>query len=193
MGILQVGLDQLAFVIHTDGKKYEGLSMCELGNQHLFLDGPGRPAKPHFESLGVRHTSIDINGLDGALPLDLTHDLTNTEHRERYDVVTDFGTSEHVPDAYACHRNIHYFCKPNGIIFHVSPKTGHWPEHGYHYMSQDSVFTLAKLCGYEILMYETMPALGNITSGWQCHFAYKRPAGEFITREQFNTVPILKS
>src|ERR1041384_5416258 len=66
-------------------------SMLELGNK---VTGAGLVYKSVFEAMGIRHVSVDWNGKDGALPLDLRQPL----NLGRFDMVTNFGTSEHVED-----------------------------------------------------------------------------------------------
>jgi hypothetical protein len=62
-----------------------GTSMLELGDKQ----DAGRVYKPWFESLGFRHVSVDINGLNGALPLDLREPL----NLGTFDMVCNIGTS----------------------------------------------------------------------------------------------------
>jgi len=66
------------------GLSYDGLIWCELGNQQHHNGGV---AKDVYVKLGVDHTSIDINGKDGALQIDLDFPVTD-ELLNRFDVVT---------------------------------------------------------------------------------------------------------
>ena len=80
-----------------------GASMLELGNK---VKGD-LVYKKLFESLGFRHVSVDMNGKDGALPKDLRQPLK----LGTFDMVTNFGTTEHVAPGdrdgqTACWRNI---------------------------------------------------------------------------------------
>src|ERR1700690_2184899 len=53
---------------------------------------------PPFAWTGPRfhYASIDIDGSPGSIPLDLNYDEVPTELIGKYDVVTNFGTTEHV-------------------------------------------------------------------------------------------------
>lgn len=93
--------------------------MIELGNKKTDVVW-----KHEFEKMGISHTSIDWNGKDGALPLDLTKPI----YIEQADVVTNFGTSEHVLDQEMCFENIHNLSKI--WMVHQVPYVGNWENHG---------------------------------------------------------------
>ena len=81
---------------------YSGLHWCELGNQRF----GSVAAKTVYQRKGVIHTSIDINGLDGAIPLDLDTPIP-ANMRQKFRVVTNYGTSEHVNNQYSAFKNVH--------------------------------------------------------------------------------------
>jgi len=115
--------------------------ICELGNQHLKYADPellsyltvmgmngALTGKELFTSLGMDHTSIDINGRDGALPYDLCCPLPIGLLGE-WDIVTNFGTSEHVPYQYNCFKNIHDLASTDCVMLHIvsaNPRHGGW-------------------------------------------------------------------
>ena len=75
--------------------------VIELGNQTILFDKHyGKAAKVVLEEC-YDHVSIDINGRDGALPYDLNQRI----ELPPADVVTDFGTGEHVDDFYQLWKN----------------------------------------------------------------------------------------
>jgi SAM-dependent methyltransferase len=106
-------------------------TMCELGNKKNVRG----TYKNYFEQHGIEHVSIDINGEDGALPLDLAQLIIPKDIRGPFDVVTNFGTSEHVVDQLTCWRNILRLTKVNGYVISVTPLPGDWTWHGYYYPS----------------------------------------------------------
>src|SRR3989338_5277340 len=67
-----------------------GLKMCELGNQQIRKSAAritkAKTGKEYFSSLGYDHTSIDRNGLDGALPLDLCEPIHIRKPRRSSDL-----------------------------------------------------------------------------------------------------------
>jgi len=116
-------------------------TMLELGNKKnkkgLYKD--------HFVALGIAHTSVDLNGLDGALPLDLQKPLNLGQ---RFDIVTNFGTSEHVDNQEACWRNILDHC--GRVLVSTTPLPGDWKWHGRWYPRPDFFTTLAKDNGFSL-------------------------------------------
>lgn len=166
------------------------LRMLELGNQ-LIHDGvyPPRSAKPYFTALGFDHTSVDLNGLDGALPYDLCAPFL---FDRGFDVATDFGTSEHVSNLWQCLENLHSNVNPGGLLFHSNPEPGSWPEHGFWYRTRDFYEAFAKLAGYEIVDLHRHAAVGNTTDGWETTCCMRRGTKAFPTKEAFTEVPLAK-
>ncbi len=142
-----------------------GLRMVELGNQ--LIGGHGQAtglksfiptSKVFFECLGFEHTSIDINGLDGAIPLDLNEPIIDEDLTGQFDIVTNIGTSEHVSNQAMCFENIDRLCRDGGIIINASPYGDVWGDHAGHWYLHQSFYDLAEKYDYEFL---THPVLLN--------------------------------
>lgn len=120
--------------------------MLELGNKKN-SDGV---YKHYFESLGIEHTSIDWNGEDGALPLDLREPIY--KQFEQFDMTTNVGTTEHVSFQRGVWENIHYLTAVYGVIVSITPYPGgdNWWWHGEWYPRQEFFTAFAFLNGYEI-------------------------------------------
>jgi len=165
-----------------------GLKLCELGNQQIRGSAASittaTTGKEFYQSLGYDHTSIDLNGLDGALPLDLCKPIQNAELVDQFDVLTNSGTSEHVEDQYECFRNIHCLVKPQGVIIHLNPKTGSWSGHGLYYYTPNFHRELARRCDYELLR-ELDLAVGKKTNYLVCVGLRKRVNNPFISPADF--------
>lgn len=81
------------------------------------------PTKYFFEHMGLKHTSVDLNGFDGSLRLDCRQDLTG--NLDKADVITNIGFSEHVGEGdvkdniirnqYTIFKNMHDLGK--GMLF----------------------------------------------------------------------------
>jgi hypothetical protein len=194
MGIVPLSLEFLRKHIGLVGG-FIGCRMLELGDQQMYshmIIVEGSAAKFFFESIGVLHTSIDVNGQFGALPIDLSKPILNPEMEKAFDVVTDFGTSEHVgpklEHLYECRLNCHRFCRPGGILLFMNPKTGHWPAHGYHYFSKLFYERIALAAGYGLLEISEHPTLGNTFDGWQVHAAFQRRLQDFPDFQEFSRI-----
>lgn len=118
--------------------------MLELGNKK----NPDGVYKSAFESIGIEHVSVDWNGLDGALKLDLR--LPQWETLGQFDMVTNFGTTEHVDAQEGVWRNIHECLKVGGTLISMTPYPGDWSWHGEFYPTETFYRQLALLNGYEI-------------------------------------------
>jgi len=126
-----------------------GDSMLELGNK---IKGQ-MVYKDVFESLGFRHVSVDMNGLNGALPLDLRKPL----NLGTFDMVTNIGTSEHVSQncyngQIACWRNIVEAMHIGSVFVSVTPKPGvtKWKHHGRWYPRKEFFMDLAECNGMAV-------------------------------------------
>lgn len=183
MGITKSSLDRLArHHLLQPGK------MLELGAQNLYdKEHYGQVAKQYFEGLGIEHLSWDITPHQGAIAVDLREEVPVAQ---LYDVVTDFGTTEHVSgNYYMAHRNIHNHCKVGGYIVHENPKTGNWPGHGCNYVDMEFYTALARLCNYRVVELGEEYAMGNTIDGCNVVVVLRRlDGGAFISEEQFNSI-----
>jgi len=149
MGLRIYTINYIHDMINRAGFKLSGLRMCELGNQLIKDNYKGfSVAKEYFESVGIDHVSIDINGKNGALPLDLNNHLP-AYIINKFDVVTNIGTSEHVKNNSMCFQNIHDLCVDGGIMIHLLPAVG--VKHGIRQYSCDWFRDLSKHRNYSIL------------------------------------------
>lgn len=119
-----------------------GQTMLELGNKK----NVDRTYKRHFESVGLKHTSVDWNAQDGALKLDLRKPLA----LGTFDMVTNIGTSEHVSDQAGVWRNICEAMHIGSVLVSTTPLPGDWCWHGSHYPEECFYRALAALNGLEI-------------------------------------------
>jgi SAM-dependent methyltransferase len=179
--------------------------MLELGNQYLYVGHKPFPqypdkfvnstmrhgvvAKLYWEQAGYRHVSLDVNGQDGALAYDLCLPFNLGE---QFDVITDFGTSEHVSDLYACLENVWRHCKPGGLLMHANPKPGNWPGHGNWYRDEDFYRALVQVQpGTELVEVRAAPSLGNTTEGWLTYAVVRKNAAvPWMDRAAFAGLPV---
>jgi hypothetical protein len=174
---------------------FAGCRMMELGDQQMYCNPgilEGSPAKAWLESRGVKHTSIDTNGLLGALPLNLAEPIDNPEFVSAFEAVTDFGTSEHVgPDLrhlYNCRANCHKWARTGGLLLFMNPKTGCWPLHGYHYFTAEHYQRLAASCHYRILEITEAPTCLNAVA-YEVRAAFvKEEDNAFIPFEAYQAI-----
>jgi hypothetical protein len=164
-------------------------SMLELGAQNIYTaEDYGEIAKHYFtNNWGIDHVSWDITPHQGAIETDLRNVIPVAR---QFDIVTDYGTSEHVNgNYYQVHKNIHNHCTAGGIIVHENPSTGHWPGHGCNYINKEFYEGLCKEAGYELIELQEEYAMGNTTDGKNiCAVIRKVKDTKFISEEQFNSI-----
>jgi SAM-dependent methyltransferase len=71
------------------------------------------------------------------------------ENLPQFDVVTDFGTIEHVYDMTAALRAMHRLLKPGGLALHVVPVFA-YPNHGFHTPNPNFFPEFARANGYAL-------------------------------------------
>jgi hypothetical protein len=149
-------------LVKVFGSDWNNLTMLELGNQHISSNEKYRygTGKDYYSSVGFNHISVDINGEDGALPLDLRYPSQFEQFVNKIDVLTNFGTTEHVEPhdtQYECYSILHNCVKLGGLMVHVLPDVyeldqyGAWSGHCTNYYSHEFFKMFAEECGYEIL------------------------------------------
>jgi hypothetical protein len=77
------------------------------------------------------------------------HQLADAQ-QEAFDVVFNFGTTEHVFNQYNCFKALHEAAKPGAFIFHQVPCTGYM-DHGYWIYSPRLFIDLAEANDYEVV------------------------------------------
>lgn len=147
MGILA---EPAQFIRDLNLKK--GFSVCELGDQWVTYIKPERVlAANFFRSLGCGHyVSIDANGR-GSCAFDLNRPIP--EPIGQFDLVTDFGTGEHIFNQAQVWKTVHQLTKPKGYIAFDRPFQG-YPEHCFYNTHETLFRDLAAANGYEIMRLE---------------------------------------
>jgi len=165
MGIKTESLKLILDHISDCGRSKNSMSirMAELGNQHLkFSDSTLAPylhtlgfdpeklitGKDLFVGMGMDHVSIDLNGKDGSLEYDLCAPLPENMHL-LWDMVTNLGTSEHVPCQYNCFKNIHNLAAAGSVMIHVVSAN---PSHGGWNYDEGFFYALAEANDYKVLL-----------------------------------------
>lgn len=153
-------------------------SMYELGNKA----NANGTYKAYFESLGIHHISIDLNGQDGALALDLTQPL----QLEPFDMVTNFGTTEHVEDQKPVFENIHLMATKR--MAHVVPMVGNWKGHGQWYVKRDFFEELAAQNGYTIISLDIRHPPRSVNRALVCCLLDRGSQADFM----FENMPLVR-
>lgn len=147
------------------------MRMLELGNQAIRKNAQASykintsKSKIYFLEQGCNHYSIDWNGLDGAIPLDLTLPIPIPKFMKYFDIVTDFGDMEHVRGFedwmegvghWVAWKNIHDMGKVGCLYVHTVPMVGSFKGHGSYHYTLEFFENLCKVNDYEILILKAV-------------------------------------
>tara|TARA_Y100000310_G_C20470124_1_gene709574 strand:+ start:136 stop:756 length:621 start_codon:yes stop_codon:yes gene_type:complete len=129
---------------------YRGSRVLGIGDDVDFRHG--LPAKNIYYARGVdEHVSFDINGKNGAVPLDLNMEIPNKYHNV-FNIVTNYGTIEHVNNQYSVFKNIHDAATVGAVFIHGFPLMGNWPLHGRYYYCPCVLRDLCRRIGYKMVV-----------------------------------------
>jgi hypothetical protein len=106
-------------------------------------------AREFWTWLGLNYASIDIDGSPGSIALDLNYDEVPTELVGRYDIVTNFGTTEHVANQLQSFKIMHDLAAAGALMLHVLPAGG-MPNHGLVSYNPKFFWMLGRSNGYKI-------------------------------------------
>ena len=89
----------------------------------------GLPAsRETWDWLGFSYVAIDIDETPGSIALDLNYDDVPEDLKGRHQLVTNFGTTEHVANQLNAFKIIHDLTARGGVMVHNLPC--HQPDHG---------------------------------------------------------------
>jgi hypothetical protein len=92
--------------------------------------------------------AIDYHGTPAAKQIDLNAPV---DLGQRFDMVIDGGTSEHVFNVFQFYKTCHDLTRPGGLMLHNNPFRG-WLEHGFYSFNPTFYWDLAGANRYEMLM-----------------------------------------
>lgn len=194
-------------------------SVLDFGSSNLYLTNDPKPpfVDVWFKSKGVfDYTCIDLAGDNNALMLDAAYPI---KVDRQFSLVVDAGFSEHVVQMsdyetlsfheghihsiypkgeikntiegfYNCWLNKFNLCKTGGLIISENPMTGHWPEHGYHYITPNFYVGLRAFGGVELIDVGVSAAMGNEETGKNVYGVVRKTSDEFPDIDKFKTFTI---
>jgi hypothetical protein len=135
----------------------QGQVIIELGDQLMDIGQETQfmRSDEYYKRNGFNIQSVDIHGKNRALPIDLSKP---SKKRFEADLLTDFGTCEHVSDLYNAMKNCHNWTKDFGLMIHANPKTGTYAGHGVSFFTTSFWEELAEINGYKLVeVFEKCP------------------------------------
>jgi hypothetical protein len=112
------------------------------------LDSAAPPARDVWTWLGFEYAAIDIDGSPGSIPLDLNFDEVPRKLKKRFQLATNFGTTEHVANQLQAFKIIHDLMARGGVMIHHLPSQGYL-NHGLMNYNLKFFWMLARSNGYK--------------------------------------------
>lgn len=103
-----------------------------------------------FEETTIAYQAFDIMHAPATRIFDLNRQALPADLRETFDVVLNFGTTEHVFNQLNAFHVMHDAVRPGGYLFHQLPMTG-WFDHGYFNYNPRLFAELAEANAYQLL------------------------------------------
>lgn len=103
-----------------------------------------------FEAAGFSYASIDIARGFNTTVVDLNHEAVPEEFVGAFDLVMNFGTTEHIFNQFNSFAAIHESTKPGGYMFHSLPSIG-FTDHCYFTYNGRFFCDLARYNKYKIV------------------------------------------
>jgi hypothetical protein len=142
------------------GAKGEPPLLAE-GPSPSVADGSLDPNAPFSRGLwnwlGFTYAAIDIDGSPGSIPLDLNYDEVPKAQVGRFDLVTNFGTTEHVANQLNAFKIVHDLTAVGGVMIHNLPGQGFF-NHGLVNYNPKYFWKLAASNDYGWLYFDYRPA-----------------------------------
>lgn len=178
---------------------YTGKTILEFGNKK---SKAGPYYLEYMHNGASKYVSVDINGLDGSLPIDLRSEDASIEIKrqskiEYFDIITNIGTSEHVTIQRPFWKTVHEISTLGTKIIHWVPLAEKREEHaldGSCWHPYPVFFEqLALHNNYKIEHMEIGPPAHLLDKRSRyfadilvCQFVITEPLNEFIWKNEFD-------
>jgi hypothetical protein len=170
--LLQAPADDIKYVLNRHGCTLEGeefekfVADCEFRSTHYGdVHNPTLFLGDVLTRTEVEYVSLDVVSARYAELFDLNIHSLAPDKRNSFDIVVNFGTTEHLMNQFNSFKVIHEACRPGGYMFHQLPSTG-YINHGYFCYNALMFKELAEANGYvlEDLWFYGPNGTGNIVA-----------------------------
>jgi len=163
MGISHLNYDLIETALAELGRGFKGLEIVQFGNLFFTMDLAKNPPPGSKKIYKVCRQFFLDKGAKCCVDIDWRYDRSNDlgkplgRWNERFDLLNNYGTSEHVYDQYHCFKNAHDITKVDGVMIHAVPHVGSWPAHCLFWYSSTFFSRLAVINNYKFISEEVRP------------------------------------
>jgi len=188
--VLFVREDQIReFIERQGGANRSGVALDAEIERLVYFSTPRPDERTMLLSEITDLTNIEYNSVDvcpglKTTILDLNFDFAPNDMLEHYDVVFNFGTTEHIFNQWNCFEFMHDTLKVGGVVYHQLPASGYL-DHGYYCYTPLFFQEMAQANGYVIEHMAVTPAgeskidvLGIPSMGGDSLLSETAPLGE---------------
>ncbi len=162
--------------------------------EHVELLNSDAPfARDFWIALGFEYTAIDVDGSPGSIPLDLNYDQVPNALRNKFGLVTNLGTTEHICNQMNAFKIAHDLAAPGAVMIHHLPAGG-MLNHGLVNYNPKFFWYLARSNDYKWLHMnfygsgDSYPIAANILDFTQ---SYAPEASEALRQREISDYAIL--
>jgi len=153
MGVTNVTLESFKNTLKANfDQGLVGECVVELGDQQIYIQGKEQvlfKSYPFFDY--TEFISIDWHGKNDVIKLDFREEILENL-KNKADLLTNFGFTEHVGNQYMAWKNIHNILKVGGICISELPGMPKFPGHEeLPYYTEEFFGYLCRDNGYSIL------------------------------------------
>ena len=153
---LNCGRDDLLAFLRFFETRLGDKSLSQVGDEEIAARCGGGYLGTTLKSVKFTYAALDLfHGVDTVL-FDLNLHFVPPDLRGRFDLVTNYGTTEHVINQMLAMKTIHDLAKPGGIIHHDLPMAG-YHVHGYFNYNPGLFHDIATANAYEIVFQRFSP------------------------------------
>jgi SAM-dependent methyltransferase len=194
--------DQIRLVIANQGRNVPEDRLAAEAKRLVYFSTP-RPGERTTlfseiaELAGIDYYAFDVCPAPNTEILDLNFEPIPPKHKGAFDVVLNFGTTEHIFNQWNCFSVIHDAATAGGVIYCVLPASAHF-RHGYYCYTPLFFRDMARANKYEILDLFVCHAgsdnlLGrDVDLRSQCQLSERGAARASEPTRQFNIHAILR-
>ena len=154
--LIEADPEDLYYILRRHGGQTDGEAMRQKIEHYAYrsrLYGQDIPTlflSELMELTAVEYVSIDVVSARVAKRFDLNRHSLAVSKRHSFDLIVNFGTTEHVMNQFNSFKVIHDAAKPGAYMFHQLPSTG-YINHGYFNYNALMFKELADANHYEIV------------------------------------------